>query len=102
MSHPEGDRRHFLSLKGKCLLKPRAVPFSVAWSGRNATVALKGSWWLAISFLTYSVCVCVCVCVHALRRPSDEPASQILRRDIEMVHSEKKSWGLKEVRSHRF
>ena len=45
MSHPEGDRRHFLSLKGKCLLKPRAVPFSVAWSGRNATVALKGSWW---------------------------------------------------------
>ena len=35
------------------------------------------------------VCVCVCVCVHALRRPSDEPASQILRRDIEMVHSEK-------------
>lgn len=83
MSHPEGDGRHFLSLKGKCLLKPRAVPWSVEWSVRNATVALKGSWWLALSLLAY------CVCVHTLRRPSDDPASQILRRDIEMVNSEK-------------
>ena len=35
------------------------------------------------------LCVCVCVCVYVPRRPSDEPASQILRRDIKMVHSEK-------------
>lgn len=42
MIHPEGEGRHFLSLKGEWWLKLRALPWRVAWSARHATAAVEG------------------------------------------------------------